>query len=59
MGMAQDSSYAAMRDAAARDPERFWREAADLVGWFQSLSRGEKGIMVLERPFLASSPSVG
>ncbi|MBA2266124.1 MAG: acetate--CoA ligase [Chloroflexi bacterium] len=36
MGMAQNSSYAAMLDAAARDPERFWREAADLVGWFQS-----------------------
>ncbi len=32
---ANGSSYAAMRDAADRDPERFWREAADLVGWFR------------------------
>jgi len=33
------SSYAAMRDAADRDPERFWREAADLVGWFRPPER--------------------
>ena len=32
---ASASSYAAMRDAADRDPERFWREAAGLVGWFR------------------------
>jgi len=36
---AAGSPYAAMRDAADRDPERFWREAADLVGWFHAPER--------------------
>ncbi len=36
---ARASSYAAMRDAADRDPERFWREAADLIGWFRAPDR--------------------
>jgi len=33
---ASASSYAAMRDAADRDPERFWKQACDLVSWFQA-----------------------
>jgi acetyl-CoA synthetase len=37
--MGADRSYAAMCAAAERDPERFWGEAADMVGWFRAPDR--------------------